>query len=153
MVHARSSSPRFRPFQTLPVLVFSFWVTSAAFAAPDMSEHGSVAMSSVAVASTVGAGIEVLSSVPELSVAAVEVSAEGTVWLLRGLAEGSGQAVELSVKVAGGASMAVGTSLEVVTSAAGSLLVAGGEALAFVPNELGAALFYSETWDQHPNPH
>ena len=141
-----------RAFSLLLLLMPTVILSAPALAAPDLSEHGSVNVSSAVVASTVWAGAEVLSSVPTLSVAAVEISAEGTVWLLRGFVEGSDQAVEVSVKVAGGASLAVGTSLEVVTGTAGSLLVASGEALAFIPNELGAALFYSETWDQHHQP-
>ncbi len=140
------------PLALLVTLMLTAVTTAPAMAAPDLSEHGSVNLSSAVVASAVWTGVEVLSSVPTLSVAAVEVSAEGTVWLLRGIAEGSGQAVEVSVKVAGGASLAVGTVLEVITSTAGSLLVASGEALAFIPNELGASLFYSETWDQHHHP-
>jgi len=153
MSHFPITPFRFRPIKTpsifsLCIVLIGLIPSFAAFADPDLSEHGSVSMSAAATISTVGISVEALASVPQLSVAGVEVSAEGAIWLLRGIAEGSGEALEISVKVAGGASMVVGTTLEVVTSAAGSLLVASGEALAFIPNEAGAVLYYSDTWNQ-----
>lgn len=115
---------------------------------PPLSEHGSVGLSVATLVSTTEVSVETLTSIPELSVTGVEVSAAGAVWLVTGMAKGSGEAIEFSVKVSGGASMAVGTTLEVVSGTAGSLLMASGQAVAFIPNALGAALFYSETWDE-----
>jgi hypothetical protein len=49
----------------------------------------------------------------------------------------SGQAIE-------GASVAVGTAIGVVAISTGWILVNASQAIAFIPNEIGAALLYNE---------
>lgn len=138
--------------RVLPFFLLLAWLAPGSAVQAQLSEGGSIHLSGVVVASAVVGSVEVLASVPELSVVGIEASADGATWLLRGVAEGSGQALELSVKVAGGASMVVGTTLSVVTTAAGSLLIASGQAVAFIPSELGAAIFYSEVVDSGARP-
>jgi hypothetical protein len=48
------------------------------------------------------------------------------------------------VNLAGQASVGVGTALAVSVVSTGWVLSAAGEALAFIPNEIGAALLYNE---------
>lgn len=86
----------------------------------------------------------VLSGGAMLSLVAVHVVAEGTVWVLERASDG----VRISVAFAAGAivagSLAVGAAVNAVAISAGWLLLVGSEVLAFVPNELGRALTYHE---------
>jgi hypothetical protein len=75
-----------------------------------------------------------------LTVAAVEVSADGTVWLLERASDGA----RTSVHFAGHASAAVGTAVVVTAVSAGWILSAAGTAIAYIPNELGRALMHNE---------
>jgi hypothetical protein len=96
-----------------------------------------VAASMVGTASIFAAGAT-------LVVVSVQITASGTVWILQRLSDG----VRLSVRWAGegakAASMAAGTTLQVAALSSGWLLVQGSEAMAFVPNEVGQSLIYSE---------
>ena len=144
----RLSKASFRPPAGLILgLLLTTAPTAWATPPPDLSEHGSVGLSAATLVSVIDVSVDVLMHVPELSVTGVEVSAEGAVWLVTGVVKGSGEAVSFSIRAAGGMSMAVGTTLEVVTGVAGSMLRAGGESVAFIPNAVGSALFYSTTWE------
>ncbi|WP_284616157.1 hypothetical protein [Aquabacterium humicola] len=98
------------------------------------------AISLLPVAVVVAAPAALLSGGAMLTVAAVEVSAEGTVWVLERASDGA----RASVKLAGQSAMAVGTGLTVTALSAGWLLSAGSQAIAFIPNEIGASLLYNE---------
>ena len=106
--------------------------------------HGSPsdasALSLLPVAISVAAPAMVLSGTAVLTVAAVEVSAEGTVWVLERASDGA----RLSVTVAGGVSMAAGTAVTCAAISTGWVLSTAGTAIAFIPNEIGAALLYNE---------
>lgn len=75
-----------------------------------------------------------------LSVRAVEASADGTTWVLERTADGA----RVSVKLAGNASVAVESSVVVTAVATGHVLSVAGQAVAFLPNEIGAALLHNE---------
>ena len=75
-----------------------------------------------------------------LTVRAVETSADGATWVLERAADGA----RASVKLAGNASVAVGSSVVVTAVAAGHVLSVAGQAVAFIPNEIGAALLHNE---------
>ena len=102
------------------------------------------ALSAVPVAMSVAAPAMVLSAGAMLTVVAVEAGANGTVWILERVSDGVRTSVTLGAEVAGGLSMAVGSAIEVVAMSTGYVLCAAGKALAFVPNEIGAALLYNE---------
>ena len=75
-----------------------------------------------------------------LTVRAVETSADGATWVLERAADGA----RASVKLAGNASVTVGSSVVVTAVAAGHVLSVAGQAVAFIPNEIGAALLHNE---------
>ena len=75
-----------------------------------------------------------------LTVRAVEASADGATWVLERTADGA----RASVKLAGNASVAVGSSVVVTAVAAGHVLSVAGQAVAFIPNKIGAALLHNE---------
>jgi hypothetical protein len=52
--------------------------------------------------------------------------------------------VRASVKLAGQASVAVGTTVACVAMSAGYVLSVAGQAVAFIPNEIGASMLYNE---------
>ena len=86
------------------------------------------------------APVAILASGVSLTVSAVEVSAVGTTSVLERTADG----VRASVKLAGKASVAVGTSIACTAMAAGYLLSVAGQAVVFIPNEVGASMLYNE---------
>ena len=79
-----------------------------------------------------------------LTVVAVEASAEGTVWVLERASDGARASVTLAAAAAGGLSVAAGTAVVVTAFSAGWVLSAAGKAIAFIPNEIGAALLHNE---------
>ena len=114
-------------------------VTSPASAGP---ANPSAALSDLSllpvavVASTTGL---VLSAGATFAVVAVEKTADGSVWLLQRGADGA----RVSLRLAGGALVAVGTAVNVSAVATGWVLSAAGQALGFVPNTLGQALLHN----------
>lgn len=79
-----------------------------------------------------------------LSIVAVEASATGTVYVLERVSDGVRASIRVVGKVAGQASLAVGTAVTVSAFAAGVVLSAAGQVLAFVPNAVGKALLHNE---------
>ena len=78
------------------------------------------------------------------TVAAVEASAVGTVWVLVRASDG----LRVSITLAGRSVVAAGAALSVVAVSTGWVLVEAGAtlsaALCFIPNEIGASLLYNE---------
>jgi len=111
---------------------------STAQAHPNASDASALSMLPIAV--SVAAPVMFISGGAMLTVVAVEASAEGTVWVLERASDG----VRASITVAGGVSVAVGTAVVVTAISAGWVLSAAGQAIAFIPNQIGAALLYNE---------
>ena len=107
-------------------------------------------LASVALgASTVAAGAvvlpaAVLSAGSVLLVKTVEVSAQGTVYVLERASDGARISVELLAGGAMAASMVTGALITVSVIGAGTILSAAGEVIAFIPNALGKALLHNE---------
>ncbi len=102
------------------------------------------ALSALPVALSVAAPVMLLSAGAMLTVVAVEASAEGTVWVLERASDGAQASVTLSAQAVGGLSVAAGTAVVVTAFSAGWVLSAAGQAIAYIPNEIGKALLYSE---------
>jgi hypothetical protein len=102
------------------------------------------ALSFVPVAVSVAAPVMVLSGGAYLTVVAVHASAEGATWILENAADGARASVKFASQAAGGASVAVGTAVTVSAITAGYVLSAAGTVIAFIPNEIGKALLYSQ---------
>lgn len=102
------------------------------------------ALSALPVALSVAAPVMLLSAGAMLTVVAVEASAEGAVWVLERASDGAQASVTLSAQAAGGLSVAAGTAVVVTAFSAGWVLSAAGQAIAYIPNEIGKALLYSE---------
>jgi hypothetical protein len=101
-------------------------------------------LSALPVAVSVAAPALFLSAGAVFTVVAVRASAEGAVWVLARASDGARASVTLSAKAAGGLSVAAGTVVTVSAFSAGWVLSAAGQAIAFIPNELGAALLHNE---------
>ncbi len=115
-----------------------------AMAHGDGGSEASAALSALPVAVSVVAPSAVLTAGASLVVVAVEVTAAGTVWVLKRVSDGVKVSVRFAGKVVTGASVAVGTAVSVVVVGTGMLLSAAGEAIAFIPNEIGASLMHNE---------
>ena len=102
------------------------------------------ALSALPIAVSIAAPVMIVSGGAVLSVVAVEASAEGTVWVLQRASDGARASVRLSARAAGGVSVAVGTVVTVAAISTGWVLSAAGQAIAFIPNQVGAALLYNE---------
>jgi hypothetical protein len=98
------------------------------------------AVSMLPVAISVAAPVMVLSAGAVLTVASVQASGEGAVWVLERASDGA----RMSVEVGAGVVVGVGTAIACTALSTGWVLSAAGEAIAFIPNELGAALLYNE---------
>ena len=102
------------------------------------------ALSALPIAVSVAAPVVVLSAGAMLTVVAVEVSATGAVWVLERASDGVRATLRLSAQAAKGLSVAAGTVVIVTAVSTGWVLSAASEAIAFIPNEIGAALLYNE---------
>ena len=102
------------------------------------------ALSALPIAVSVAAPVMLLSDGAMLSVVAVEATSAGTVWVLERASDGARASVTLSAQAAGGLSVAAGTAVVVTAMSTGWVLSAVGRAIAFIPNEVGAALLYNE---------
>ncbi len=102
------------------------------------------ALSALPIAVSVAAPVMIVSGGAVLTVVAVEASAEGTVWVLQRASDGAQASVRLSAHAAGGMSVAAGTVVMVAAISTGWVLSAAGQAIAFIPNQVGAALLYNE---------
>ena len=102
------------------------------------------ALSALPIAVSVAAPVMIVSGGAVLTVVAVEASAEGTVGVLQRASDGARASVRLSARAAGGMSVAVGTAVTVAAISTGWVLSAAGQAIAFIPNQVGAALLYNE---------
>ena len=98
----------------------------------------------VSVAVSVAAPSMILSGGAMLTVVAVEASAEGTLCILERASDGARASVRLSANTAGALSIGAGTVVMVSAIGTGWVLSAAGRAVAFIPNEIGAALLYNE---------
>src|SRR5258707_9438123 len=98
------------------------------------------ALSALPIAISVAAPVVVLSAGAMLTVVAVEVSATGAVWVLERASDGARATLRLSAQAAKGLSVAAGTVVVVTAVSTGWVLSAASEAIAFIPNEVGAAL-------------
>lgn len=116
---------------------------SSAHAHPSASSELS-ALSMLPIAVSVAAPLTLLSAGAAITVVSVEASAAGTVWVLERASDGARASVRLSGRALEGASVAVGTALTVTAISTGWVLSAASTAVAFVPNEIGAALLYNE---------
>jgi hypothetical protein len=79
-----------------------------------------------------------------LTVVSVEASANGTLCVLERASDGARASLRLSAQTAGALSLGVGSVVLVTALGSGWLLSAAGQALAFIPNEIGAALLHDE---------
>lgn len=113
------------------------------------------ALSAMPIASVVGGASVAAGSVllipPMLLVAggtliirSVEASARGTVYVLERASDGSRVSVEVAGVSAVGVSVAAGTTVTLSVVAAGVILSVAAEVIAFLPNELGRSLLFSE---------
>ncbi len=110
----------------------------------EAGSEASAALSALPVAVSVVAPSVVLTAGASLVVVAVEVTAAGTVWVLKRVSDGVKVSVRFAGKVVTGASVVVGTAVTVIVMGTGVVLSAAGEAIAFIPNEIGASLMHNE---------
>lgn len=110
----------------------------AAARGADPSEASALSLLPVALVVAVPAGL--LSGGAMLTVRSVEAAADGSVWVLERASDGA----RLSVKLAGGASVAVGAAVEVTALSTGWVLSTAGRVLCVVPNAVGQALLHHE---------
>ena len=116
--------------------------TLHAHAQSALSEASALSMLPVAV--SVAAPVMILSAGAALTVVAVEATSAGTVWVLERASDGARASVRLAAGAAEGLSVAAGTAVVVTAISTGWVLSAASQAIAFIPNEIGAALLYNE---------
>jgi hypothetical protein len=102
------------------------------------------ALSLLPVAISVAAPVALVAGGVSLTVVAVEASATGTALVVERASDGMRETLHFSGQVLGGISQGVGTAILCTAVSTGYVLSAAGQAIAFVPNEIGAALLYNE---------
>ncbi|MEP7303348.1 MAG: hypothetical protein ABI699_17680 [Caldimonas sp.] len=133
---------------TLPVrklaiaVAIGLALSSGAHAQSTLSDVSAVSMLPIAV--SVAAPVALLSAGAVLTVVSVEATAIGSVWVLESAADGARASVRLVGRGIANASLATGTLVAVTVIGTGWVLSAASEAIAFIPNEIGAALLYNE---------
>lgn len=127
-LHAQAQSDASIALSLLPV--------ASVLVGASVIESSSKAVADLPAALSVGGSV--------LTVAAVEASANGTVYVLERASDGARASVRVAGRAANGVSTAVGTSVTVSVIASGVVLSAAGEVLAFVPNAIGRALLSNE---------
>jgi hypothetical protein len=130
----------FLPQRARVALLVTFIAVAAC--APDARAQASEAsaLSLLPVAVVSAAPVALFASGVTLTVVGVEASAQGVVWVLERASDGA----RATLKLAGQASVAVGTAVTVTAMSAGWVLSAAGQAIACIPNEVGASLLYNE---------
>lgn len=139
---------------TLKQLVFA-GVLSVGFLHCAVAQNDASAASSASampLGSVVGASAGAVVAIPVafstvgavLAIKGIEASAKGTVYVLERVSDGARASVEVSGKVAGGISTAVGTVVTVSLLSTGVALSVAGQVIAFIPNEVGKALLHNE---------
>jgi hypothetical protein len=133
-------------------LLGAAWLALSLAAAPaharnnpsgEMSAASSLSLS-VPLALSVAGPAALIVSGARFTVAAVEVLAEGTVWVLERASDGARFSVRLGREAAAGSAVIVGAVIVTTVVAAGCVLSAAGEAVAFIPNATGRALIHDE---------
>jgi hypothetical protein len=119
-------------------------VAMAAAAQAQSEASGLSALSALPIAVSVAAPAAILSTGATLTVVSVAASADGAVWVLERASDGAQFTMRLSAQAVGGLSVAAGTALVVTAVSTGWVLSAASEAVAFIPNQIGAALLYNE---------
>lgn len=130
------ASPAAHAQSEASVAVSALPVASVVAGSAAAASGAASAVATVPLALSVGGAV--------LVVKAVELSAQGTVWVLERVSDGARASVRLSGRAAGAASVGVGTVVTVSLLGAGAMLSASGQVLAFIPNALGEALLASE---------
>lgn len=102
------------------------------------------AISMLPVAVSVAAPVSLFSAGVVLTVVAVESTARGTVWVLQRASDGARVSVRFAGKVLAGAALSAGAAVVISVVGSGYVLSAAGQAIAFIPNEIGAALLHNE---------
>jgi hypothetical protein len=115
---------------------------ATAHAQSDVSEAS--ALSALPIAVSIAAPVMILSAGATLTVVSVEASATGTVWILERASDGARASMRLGAQAAGALSLAAGTAVVVTAVSTGWVLSTASRAIAFIPNEIGAALLYNE---------
>jgi hypothetical protein len=116
---------------------------AAAHDSSDASAASALSLS-MPVAVSVAAPAALLAGGAVLTVAAVQASATGTVWVLENASDGARASVRFAGRAAEAGAVAVGTAVVVTALSAGWILSAAGNAVCFIPNQIGAALLHNE---------
>jgi hypothetical protein len=143
LVHPLPMPPLRRRLAICALSFSMLCATTSALAHGDPMSQAS-ALSALPLAMSVAAPAMLVAGASAMTVVAVSVVAEGTVWVLQRASDGARIVLKMSAVTAAMASVAVGTAVTVTAVSAGWVLSAAGEALALLPNELGRALLHHE---------
>ena len=127
---------------TLAAAALSAALVSSARAHSEVSDASALSVLPVAV--SVAAPSMILGAGAVLTVASIQASATGTVWVLERASDGARATLHFSGHVVQGAALSVGGAVVVTALASGVVLSAAGNAIAFIPNEIGRALLFNE---------
>lgn len=140
----RSHRPQRARRARLIALAGAALIAAAPLTQAHPSPSDASALSALPVAVSLAAPVMFLSAGAVLTVIAVQATSAGTVWVLERASDGARASLTLSGQALGALSLGAGAAVLVTAMSTGWLLSAAGQALAFIPNQLGAALLYNE---------
>jgi hypothetical protein len=130
------------PYALVVALMSAFTPAQAARDPSGLSELSAISLLPVAA---VGYGASAaLAGTAQLTVLSVQASAEGVTWIVERASDGVRSTLRFAGQVGGALSIAAGQAITVVAMGTGWVLCTAGRALAFVPNEVGSRLLYSQ---------
>jgi len=138
------SAPRIR--STTLAIAAALAVHNVAHAQSASTELSEASL--VPIAISVALPVVLVAGVGSIVVTGVEASAEGTVWIVESVADGVKGSIRFAGKVTGAVLVAVGTVVVVTVVATGMVLSTAGHVIAFIPNEIGRTLTYSQRVSQ-----
>lgn len=128
--------------RTMQVLLICAALFSAsAHAGRSLSGEGSQTLSEASGMVVLGS-MSVLVGSGAVMVTGMRTVGESTEVVFTRVADGVSATVRLSGKAVKSLSLAAGSAVQVVAMSTGHMLVASGKAIAFIPNEVGAALLH-----------
>ncbi len=121
-------------------------IPMAAYAQSGITDASVASGMSVAlpVALSVTAPAALLAGASHLTVSAVRLTADGTIWIIENTVNGVSTTIQFAGNTVHAMGVGAGMVLSTATVAAGVLLYDGSRAIALIPNELGSALMHHE---------
>lgn len=127
------------------ILGFTLLLTTLiSYADGSGASQSSADLSSQGLSQIVAGSANIIAAGSELSIASIHTVGDMTYITLKTAGKVASTTIKVSTIVLGHASLATGQMIKVTSNASGYLLYSAGKIIAFIPNEFGKSLLYSQ---------